>query len=190
MADAYACQHDLRTSWSHLQQDWAVNNSAISKVVIAIYRLGHVLHAGYLPAPVARLLWPVYRFVDLFWSKLRASAELPAGMCAGPGFFLAHGGRGVVISEGVVFGANVAVYHQTSIGSQDTTPGLWPPPPVPVIEDRARIGTGARVMGGVRIGEGALVGANAVIFTDVPPGATAAGNPGRILTPPKETSTS
>ena len=45
----------------------------------------------------------------------------------------------------------------------------------------ASIGTGAVILGGIEIGERATVGAGAVVTRDVPPGATVAGNPARIL---------
>jgi serine acetyltransferase len=41
------------------------------------------------------------------------------------------------------------------------------------------IGTGAKVIGGVRIGAGATVGANAVVVDDVAPGTTVVGAPAR-----------
>jgi UDP-2-acetamido-3-amino-2,3-dideoxy-glucuronate N-acetyltransferase len=47
------------------------------------------------------------------------------------------------------------------------------------VEDRASIGTGAVILGGVRIGAGALVGAGAVVTRDVAPGAVVVGSPAR-----------
>jgi len=49
------------------------------------------------------------------------------------------------------------------------------------IEDRASIGSGAVILGGVTVGAGALVGAGAVVTRDVAPGATVVGNPARPL---------
>jgi acetyltransferase-like isoleucine patch superfamily enzyme len=50
-----------------------------------------------------------------------------------------------------------------------------------VIEDDAWIGIGAIVLKGVRVGRGARIGAGAVVTSDVPPGATVAGNPARLV---------
>jgi len=50
-----------------------------------------------------------------------------------------------------------------------------------VVRRGASIGTGAVILGGVEIGERATVGAGAVVTRDVPPDATVAGNPARIL---------
>ena len=47
------------------------------------------------------------------------------------------------------------------------------------VEDRASIGTGAVILGGVRIGAGALVGAGAVVTREVAPGAVVVGSPAR-----------
>lgn len=52
-----------------------------------------------------------------------------------------------------------------------------------VVKQGASIGSGATLLGGIVIGQNAIVGAGSVVTTDVPPGATVAGNPARILSP-------
>lgn len=58
----------------------------------------------------------------------------------------------------------------------------------PIIEDDVVIGCGARVLGPIRIGKGAFIGANAVVLTDVPPGAIATGIPAKVQQPRPSTS--
>jgi acetyltransferase-like isoleucine patch superfamily enzyme len=53
------------------------------------------------------------------------------------------------------------------------------------VEDRASIGSGAVVLGGIRIGAGALVGAGAVVTRNVAPGETVAGIPARAAAAPR-----
>jgi len=50
-----------------------------------------------------------------------------------------------------------------------------------VVERGAALGSGCVILGGVRIGENAIVGAGAVVTTDVPAAAIVAGNPARLL---------
>jgi acetyltransferase-like isoleucine patch superfamily enzyme len=50
-----------------------------------------------------------------------------------------------------------------------------------VLGDDVWLGTGAKVLDGVRIGSHAVVGANAVVTGDLPDGAIAAGIPARVL---------
>ena len=47
--------------------------------------------------------------------------------------------------------------------------------------DNVWLGTGAKVLDGVRIGHDVVVGANAVVTSDLPDGAIAAGVPARVL---------
>lgn len=49
------------------------------------------------------------------------------------------------------------------------------------VERGASVGSGSVILCGVTIGSGAMVGAGAVVTRDVPPGATVAGNPARLL---------
>lgn len=50
-----------------------------------------------------------------------------------------------------------------------------------VVEDGAWIGAGAAVLDGVRVGRGAVVGANAVVTSDVPAYTVAVGSPARVI---------
>jgi UDP-2-acetamido-3-amino-2,3-dideoxy-glucuronate N-acetyltransferase len=50
-----------------------------------------------------------------------------------------------------------------------------------VVGQRASLGSGAIILGGLTIGEGALVGAGAVVTRDVEAGTTVAGSPARVL---------
>jgi acetyltransferase-like isoleucine patch superfamily enzyme len=50
-----------------------------------------------------------------------------------------------------------------------------------VLGDDVWLGTGAKVLDGVRIGSHAVVGANAVVTADLPEAAIAAGVPARVL---------
>jgi UDP-2-acetamido-3-amino-2,3-dideoxy-glucuronate N-acetyltransferase len=54
-----------------------------------------------------------------------------------------------------------------------------------IVEERASIGSGAVILGGVRIGRRALVGAGAVVTRDVAPDETVAGVPARVLVLPR-----
>jgi acetyltransferase-like isoleucine patch superfamily enzyme len=50
-----------------------------------------------------------------------------------------------------------------------------------VLGDNVWLGTGPKVLDGVRIGSDVVVGANAVVNADLPDGAVAAGVPARVL---------
>ena len=74
-------------------------------------------------------------------------------------------GDDVVIRQNTTFGiANLGALHDR-----------------PIIGNKVEIGAGAVIVGAIRVGDGAIVGANAVVTKDVPPGAVVGGVPARIL---------
>ena len=90
-----------------------------------------------------------------------------------------HIGDEVFVGHGVMFINDVEPRATTADGILQANTD-WSLREVHV-EDRASIGTGAVIMGGVRIGSGALIGAGAVVTRDVAAGAVVAGVPARVI---------
>jgi serine O-acetyltransferase len=90
------------------------------------------------------------------------------GLALPRSIFLPHP-LGIIIHGASRIGEDVVIGHQVTLGGRDLTIAA------PCLEDGVYVGTGAKILGGVRIGRGATVGANAVVTKDVPAGATVVG---------------
>ena len=82
---------------------------------------------------------------------------------------------GLVIGETAEVGNDVTLYHGVTLGGVS----LNQEKRHPTIGDCVVVGSGAQVLGPIRVGEKALIGANAVVLSDVPPGVTMVGIPAR-----------
>jgi serine O-acetyltransferase len=107
-----------------------------------------------------------------FWTVV-TGADIPLMTKIGGGLLLPHP-NGIVIHPDVVVGANCLIFQQVTLG-MGSLPG------VPTIGNHVDIGAGAKILGGVMVGDGARIGANSVVLSDIPPGATAVGSPARVL---------
>jgi serine O-acetyltransferase len=154
-----------------LRADFARNPFLDTRITLLIWRSGQALwrRPGVLPF----LLRRVFRFADRVWTRGYVGGDFPFQVPAGPGLFLPHAGRGVIIHPTARLGAGVTLYHQVTIGVRDERPAA-------VIGDGVFIGAGAKILGPVCIGSDAKIGANAVVVGDVPKGATAVGVPARV----------
>jgi serine acetyltransferase len=77
---------------------------------------------------------------------------------------LPHGIMGIVISPNAVIGTGCTIFHQVTIGEGRDG--------APTIGDNCFIGVGAKIIGKIKIGNNVRIGANCVVFEDVPDNCT------------------
>ena len=85
---------------------------------------------------------------------------------------------GVVVGETAEIGDGCTIYQGVTLGGTSLYKGTKRHP---TLGRDVVIGAGAKVLGGFTVGDGAKVGSNAVVTKPVPAGATAVGNPARII---------
>ncbi len=113
------------------------------------------------------------------FSRILTGIEIHPEAKIGKNFFIDHG-TGVVIGQTAVIGDNVTIYHGVTLGGVGRV-GKVDGKRHPTLEDWAIIGAGSQVLGDITIGEHAKVGANSVVTSDIPAGATAIGIPARVI---------
>jgi serine O-acetyltransferase len=99
------------------------------------------------------------------------------GAIFGDGFVLMHP-AGVVINGEVRGGERVVIESGVVLGAARN----GQPVQAPRLGDDVFIGSGAKVLGGIRVGSNVRIGANAVVLKDVPDGVTVVGIPAQIVT--------
>jgi serine O-acetyltransferase len=119
--------------------------------------------------------WPA-RFISHL-ARMLTGIEIHPGAVMGRGVFIDHG-MGVVIGEMAEVGDQCTIYQGVTLGGTSLVKGAKRHP---TLEAGVIIGANACVLGGFTVGQGARVGSGAVVTKPVPPGATAVGNPARII---------
>jgi len=116
------------------------------------------------------------RFISNF-SRWATGIEIHPGATIGRQVFIDHG-MGIVIGETAEVGDGCTIYQGVTLGGTSLTKGAKRHP---TLGRAVIVGAGAKVLGGFTVGDDARIGSNAVVVKEVPPGATAVGNPARIL---------
>ena len=166
---ATACVRDDAVDWSREAKRFWHWHPARS--LLASLRAYEHVRGSSRPDHVVRRWVAVLR--HRFWGVV-TGADIPLGCRIGGGLLLPHP-NGIVIHPDARIGPNCLIFQQVTLGTGGSRPGA------PVIGAGVDICAGAKVLGGVAIGERAVIGANAVVLSDVPAGATAVGIPARIL---------
>ncbi len=135
------------------------------------------------------LIW--HRFANACWrrgwhwlgrfvshlGRMLTGIEIHPGATIGRRVFIDHG-MGVVIGETAEIGDDCTIYQGVTLGGTSLTKGAKRHP---TLGRGVIVGANAQVLGGFTVGDGARVGSGAVVVKPVPAGATAVGNPARII---------
>ena len=132
---------------------------------IVLHRVAHRLWRWKLKL-LARILSNLNRFLT--------GIEIHPAAIIGELCFIDHG-AGVIIGETTIIGKRVTIYQDVTLGGMS----LQSMKRHPTIGDDVIIGAGAKLLGAITVGKAAIIGANAVVLTDVPAGATFVGIPAR-----------
>ncbi len=162
--------------FDNIREDWRTYDRQLSRQglwAMAVYRYGrwrYTIRWRWLRMPfslVYKLLKPV--------SEVLTGIELPCETTLGRRFRIDHFG-GIVISGDAVFGDDCVIRNGVTVGLKHTGHRG-----APILGNRVDIGAGAKVLGAIHIGDDVLIGANAVVLTDVPSNCIAVGVPARVL---------
>ena len=122
-----------------------------------------------------RLFW-LGRFVSHL-GRFVSGIEIHPAAKVGRRVFIDHG-MGVVVGATAEIGDECTIYQGVTLGGTSLGKGKKRHP---TLGRGVIVGANSQVLGGFTVGDGARVGSNAVVLKAVPPGATAVGNPARIL---------
>ena len=143
---------------------------------VGYHRLAHALFG-------LRLFF-LARAVNHF-SRLVTAIDIHPGATIGHHLFIDHGFT--VIGETAEIGDDCTIYQGVTLGGTRLYKGAKRHP---TLGKGVVVGAGAQVLGGFTVGDGARIGSNAVVVKPVPAGATAVGNPARLIEAKNNTSDS
>jgi serine O-acetyltransferase len=165
-----------RTMINTLKEDWQTYEGDIWRQglwVMWVYRFGqwrYGVRSGILRKPLS-LLYKIARTIV----QMLTGVELPCETKVGRRLRIEHFGS-IIISGDAVIGDDVILRNGVTIGLKRTGQRG-----APRIGNRVDIGAGAKILGDISIGDDAVIGANAVVLKNVPPGAFAVGVPARVI---------
>lgn len=144
-----------------------------------VFRVGHALvlwQPTTAAGRIARIAGRAAHWVANRVVEARTGIQIAERAQIGRGLYIAHFG-GIIIGV-VIMGENCNLSQGVTMGRSGRRGQLGRP----TIGDRAWIGPGAVVTGGITMGEDSVVGANSVVTSSVPARSTTLGAPSRTRT--------
>ncbi|MBR9888993.1 MAG: serine acetyltransferase [Oceanospirillales bacterium] len=127
-----------------------------------LYRIGNWCYRKKVPF--------LYKVFDIF-IRLVHNCAVYSQTPIGDGTIFGYGGIGVVIHKRASIGRDCVIGTNVTIGGRSKSLG------VPKIGNAVYIATGAKILGAVNVGSNSVIGANAVVLSDVPANCVVAGVP-------------
>jgi serine O-acetyltransferase len=137
--------------------------------VLVVYRFGRWRYRV-RPTLLRKFFSLIYKFLYKF-IQIITGIELPCEAEIGKHFVIDHFG-GIIISGYAKFGDNCRIRTGVVVGIRRIEEHV-----APIIGNNVDIGTGAKLLGPITIGDNVVIGANAVVITDIPSNSIAVGVP-------------
>jgi serine O-acetyltransferase len=137
---------------------------------VIVYRFGHwtLGQPSLLRVVFSPLYYALYFLIRVLWG-----IEIPRRTRIGPGLYVGHFG-GITVNDTAIIGRDCCLSQSVTIGLGGSGEGCG----APEIGDDVYIAPGARVFGPIRIGANVKIGANVVVYKDIPDNAVVALDPG------------
>ena len=168
--------------WAQLREDWVAHDRDWSRPgfrAVVVCRVGKLQRDS--PSAAARLaVRHAYRLASRY-VRNHYGIELPWTVELGRRTVFEHQGA-VVIHGYAEIGDDCIVRQGVTIGNRY----IDRPFDAPRLGARVNVGAGAQILGSMSIGDDAKIGANAVVLSDVPAGATAVGVPAAVVSESRE----
>ncbi|MGR3274450.1 serine acetyltransferase [Acaryochloris marina NIES-2412] len=158
---------------TYIFQDWEVNKqtSLKSRLVLSSFRASQLLSKLPYPFRLATYLYQIF-------AEILFAIELPFDTKIGSNLQLQHGFN-LVVNHATTIGSNCIIRHSTTIGNKILCDGSTSSSPI--IGDNVEIGCNVVILGPIKIGNNAVIGAGAIVVSNVPEHAVVAGNPAKII---------
>lgn len=167
----------VRSDLARFTQTYALRGQAFSRR--RVFWESVIFKGGFQAVALYRVSHWLYQRnrIYLAWmcSRLNAAvtgAEIEFNARIGPGMLIAHP-VGIVIGRGTVIGSDVTLFQGVTLGVSG-----WRKDQIhefPTVGNRCFFFAGSAVLGGVTIGDECVIGAHAVVASDMADGAMAVG---------------
>lgn len=163
--------------FENIKKDKKANSKSINIAgfrVLLVYRFGR-WRMNVKPKLFRAPLSFFYRLMENH-VRFKYGIELPYSAQLGDSITFEHQ-HGIVIHGNAVIGGHCIIRQGVTIGNKSIETSHE----APVIGSYVNIGAGAKILGSVKIGNHAIIGANAVVITDIPEYGVAVGIPARVI---------